>query len=131
MKSKNIMGKVSLLLCLGAFLTLAPAALAQSGSISGNPNPCTVYHTQTLCTSTLSWSSAGTSQVQVWVSLNGGAESNFSTSGSGSGYFQDASWIQGMSYTYVFRLYDYSSGSRGAQLASASVSAVTSISCPP
>jgi hypothetical protein len=131
MTSNKTPGRASatVFLCLGAWLSLAPLASAQSGSISASPNPCTIYYTQTLCTSTISWSSSGTTQVQVWVSLNGGTQSEFAATGSGSGYFQAAPWIQ--PDTYVFYLYNYSSGSRGALLASVTVTAITSIVCPP
>jgi hypothetical protein len=131
MKSMKILaGLCKSAILLGVWLLSGSMAMAQSGSISSSPNPCTIYHGQSLCSTTVSWSSQSTSSVQVWVSMNGAAETNFASSGGGSGYFQIASWIQGPPNNYVFRLYDYSSGSRGAQLASVTVSAVTVITCP-
>jgi hypothetical protein len=130
LRSRRVSAKhaPSLLVCLVAGLVFVPYADAQSGMISGSPNPCIIAGGQSLCTSTISWSSSGTSQVQVWVSVNGGAESNFGTTGVGGPYSEDAPWIQGPPNSYVFNLYDYSSGSRGALLASTSVTGTYSIS---
>lgn len=115
-----------LLACIALALALAPAVDAQSGMISGSPNPCTIPGGQSVCTTTASWSSSGTSQVQVWVSLNGGAEAAFATSGTGGAY-QNATWIQGPPNSYAFNLYDYSSGSRGALLASTTVTGIYAV----
>ncbi len=115
--------------CVSGLLLGPPRLLAQTGSLSASPNPCTIYYTQTLCKAALSWSSSGTTAVQVWVAVDGGAEVLFSSGGSGA-QAADAEWIQAIK-SYVFKLYDYSSGSRGALLASATVTAVTSIRCPP
>jgi hypothetical protein len=56
--------------------------------------------------------------------MNGAAETAFVGSGVGGPYYQDASWIQGPPNSYVFTLYDYSSGSRGASLGSKTVTGV-------
>ena len=119
-----------LTLCVLGVLLGPPQLFAQTGSVGSAPNPCTIYYTQSLCTSTVSWSSQGTTSVQVWVSVDGGSETLFASSGGGGTFPQDASWIQAI-HSYVFRLYDYSSGSRGALLASRTVTAITSILCPP
>ena len=119
-----------LTLCVLGALLGTPPLFAQTGSVDSAPNPCIIYFTQSLCTSTVSWSSQGTTSVQVWVSVNGVSESLFASSGSGGAFLQDASWIKAIN-SYVFRLYDYSSGSRGALLASRTVTAITSIVCPP
>jgi len=97
------------------------ACAAQSGAISANPNPCTIAGGQSVCTTTISWYSQGVSQVEVWVSLNGAPESEFALTSAGGTYYEDAPWIQGPPNSYVFNLYDYSSGSRGALLASKTV----------
>jgi len=123
-----ILGAVFCFLKLAFFV---PSAYSQSGSISAAPNPCTIYYGQIVCSSTIFWSSQNTSVVQVWISFNGGAETNFASSGSGGTYSQSAPWIQqAPPNTYVFRLYDYSTGSRGALLGSTNVFANTSPACP-
>jgi len=108
-------------------LICASHASGQVGSIDANPNPCTIPGGQYVCNTTISWSSQGTSEVQVWASLNGGAESAFASSGVGGPYNQSASWIQGPPNSYVFRLYDYSGGSRGALLASRTVTGIYNV----
>ncbi len=115
--------------CLMGLLLGTPQLRAQTGSLSASPNPCTIYYTQTLCTAALSWTSQGTTAVQVWVAGDDGVEVLFAAGGSGEGSM-NAEWIQAIQ-SYVFKLYDYSSGSRGALLAGATVTAVTSIRCPP
>jgi hypothetical protein len=120
------------ILCLLGHVLSVSSAYSQSGSISAAPNPCTIYYGQIICSTTISWSSQSTSQVQIWVSFNGGAETNFATSGSGGTYNQSAPWIQqAPPNTYSFRLYNYSTGSRGALLGSVNVFANTSPACPP
>jgi hypothetical protein len=108
-------------------LMFALAVYAQSGTVSGSPNPCTIAGGQTVCTTTISWFSQGSSQVQVWISLNGAPESEFALTSAGGPYSQAASWIQGPPNSYVFNLYDYSSGIRGARLASTTVTGVYAI----
>ena len=119
-----------LTLCVLGALLGTPPLFAQTGSVDSAPNPCIIYFTQSLCTSTVSWSSQGTTSVQVWVSVNGGSESLFASSGSGGTFSQDAGWLQAIN-TYLFKIYDYSSGSRGTLLASRTVTAITSILYPP
>jgi Ricin-type beta-trefoil lectin domain-like len=110
---------------------LMPPALAQTGSIYAYPNPCTIPSGQTQCTTTIYWSSQGTSAVEIWVSWpNGGSPSLFASSYTGGTHTQDASWIQANG-TYVFTLYDYSSGSQGANLGSVSVTGVPTIIANP
>ncbi len=115
--------------CVSSLLLGTPQLLAQTGSLDASPDPCTIYHTQALCATTLSWTSRGTTAVQVWVSVDGGVETLFASGGS-SRKSMSAEWIQAMK-SYVFKFYDYSSGSRGSLLASRRVTAVTSIRCPP
>jgi hypothetical protein len=114
----------SCLLLFAVVTVLMPPALAQTGSIYANPNPCIIPSGQTECTTTITWSSQGTSAVEIWVSWpNGGSPSLFASSWSGGSHTQDASWIQANG-TYVFTLYDYSGGSQGANLGSVSVTGV-------
>jgi hypothetical protein len=97
---------------------------AATGSISGSPNPCGIPQGQSTCSSTITWSSQGASVVQVRLSMDGAPTTNFATSGAGGPYSQGAPWIQA-GHTYVFYLYDYSSGSQGAQLALVQVTGAT------
>ena len=126
------MAKAALFLAIGAlgtFLSALPI-LAQTGSLSASPNPCTIPSGKSTCTSTLTWSAQNTSAVQVWVSHNGAAKTNFASSGPGS-HSQNASWIQSSpSHTYTFYLYNYSSGSRGALLSSVTVTGKKSTPLP-
>lgn len=102
-------------------LSLTQPLFGASGTISASPNPCSIASGQSVCTSTLTWSSQSASVVQVWLSFDGAAETNFATTGGGGPYSQAATWIQA-GHSYSFRLYDYSTGSRGAMLASVGVS---------
>ena len=116
-----------LVACLAGVFLFAPQAYAQTGMISASPQNCTIPGGSTVCTSMLSWTSSGTTALQVWLSVNGGTEVEFGSSG-GGGYSNDpASWIQA-STSYVFNLYDYSSGSRGSLLSSTTVTGSYSIS---
>ena len=114
--------------CVLGLLAGTPRLFAQTGSISASPNPCTIYHTQSFCAATVSWTSRGTTAVQIWVSADG-RETLFASHGSGR-RSMEAGWIRLMK-RYVFKLYDYSSGSRGSLLASTTVTAAMSILCPP
>jgi len=98
-------------------LLLVPEAFGQSGAISGGASQCTIPAGLTNCTSDISWTSTGTTAVQVWVQLNGGTPSLFAQTGSNGS--SNATWIGPLpSNSYIFYLYDYSSGSLGSQLAS-------------
>jgi hypothetical protein len=103
----------------------------QTGSISADPNPCEIYLIENLCTSRLTWTSSGTTQVQVWVQ-GSGDEVLWATTGSGP-RFKDATWIQDHEVVgnYAFRLWDYSSGSRGALLGSVTVHGIRIVRCRP
>ena len=108
------------ILCVLWPVLAAPQLLAQTGSISASPNPCTIAAGKSTCTTTLSWSATGTSRLRVQVSHNGAAATNFATSGSSGS--QSASWIQASpSHTYTFSLHDYSGGSVGTRLDSVTV----------
>ena len=110
---------------LGLILVVIPVAYSQSGSISASPNPCSLTAGSTTCTSTISWSSQGTSNVQVYVN-----NSLFSSTGGGGPFIGTAPWIQGSPNSYNFVLYNYSSGTRGAVLGSVTVTAVsTTLTC--
>lgn len=105
------------------------SVFAVTGSISASPNPCLIYYGQWYCSTTVSWSTQGASSVQVWVAVDGGGEVLFAGSGGGGWYSSAANWIQNPS-VYVFVLYDYSSGNRGAVLGTSVVTANRSDACP-
>ena len=96
-----------------------PAPTAHTGTISASPNPCTVTTPGGTCTLTLTWSTSGATAAQVWVTDNTGVTQYLFTGLNGS---QSLNWIQALPQHYTFNLYDYSSGSQGALLASVSVS---------
>lgn len=117
---------VARILAFQTILIFVPVAHAQTGSVSASPNPCVIAGGGTQCTSLISWTSSGVSAVEVWVSDQGGAEARFATYGSGT-YSQNATWILPAPHSYVFTLYDYSSGTRGATLGSKTVTGGYSI----
>lgn len=90
---------------------------AATGTISASPNPCEIFLMEDVCTSRISWSASGTSSVQVWVQEGSGSEQLFAAFGGGT-HSKDAGWIPEHVGNYVFRLYDYPGGVRGALLAS-------------
>lgn len=99
-----------------------------TGTITASPNPCNIVSPATSCSTSISWSTANAGAAQVWVRQNGGPESNF---GSGLSGTQPAPWITGSPNYFDFYLYDYTSGSRGAQLATVHVTATTQAAPPP
>ena len=90
---------------------------AATGTISASPNPCEIFLMEDVCTSRISWSASGTSSVQVWVQEGSGSEQLFAAFGGGT-HSKDAGWIPEHVGNYVFRLYDYPGGVRGALPAS-------------
>ena len=104
-----------------------------SGKISVSPDPCTIYHGQTGCTPTVTWESKGATDVQVWYSLNGGEEQFLASSGGGGPYSVQLDVELKQGYSIDFKLYDYSSGTRGALLKETekSLTVQVDIGCPP
>ena len=104
-----------------------------SGKISVSPDPCTIYHGQTGCTPTVSWESKGATDVQVWYSLNGGEEQFLASSPGGGPYSVKLDVELKEKDTIDFKLYDYSSGTRGALLKETekSLTVQVDIGCPP
>jgi len=96
-----------------------PAPPTPTGSLSISPNPCEVKTFGGTCTATLAWSTQNASAARVFVTDALGAEQQLATTTSGS---QSLNWIQALPQKYTFRLYDYSTGSRGALLATVVVS---------
>jgi len=117
---------IARVLALPIIFIVVPVAQGQTGSVSASLNPCVIAGGGSTCTSRISWTSSGVSAVQVWVADEGGTEVLFAVYGSGA-YFQDATWILPAPHSYVFTLYDYSSGTRGATLGSKTVTGQYSI----
>ena len=107
--------------------SVAVTAQAQStgpggaGSIAASPNPCAAGAGGAPCSSAITWTTQNVTQARVYVSVNGG-ETLFATATACGGQSCVAPWIQ-PGVAYVFTLYDYSTGSRGAALGSVGVSA--------
>lgn len=120
------MQRQHLLLLLAALGILQVHALAQAaGTIAADPNPCTVRRGNTTCTSYITWSTQGVTRARVLVvdaHKRGEREQEFGTSLDCTGQRCRAPWIE-KGNEYVFTLYDYSSGHRGAALSSVTVTA--------
>jgi hypothetical protein len=89
---------------LGWILTVVifgGTAFGATGTISSSPSTLVISAGQT-ATTVISWSTSGASNAQVWLSVDGMAETLFAQSSAGS---QSAPWIQ-PGYAYKFTLYD-------------------------
>ena len=115
-----------LLSLLAVLAILQVHALAQvSGTINAEPNPCTVERGRTACTSHITWTTQGVARAKVIVMdehRRGEREQEFGTSLECTGHKCRAPWIE-KGNQYIFTLYDYSSGHRGAALSSVTVRA--------
>lgn len=103
---------------------LAPAWGA-TGKITANPSTCTIPAGAHKCTVYVTWSTEGAQHARVFVSGTGKSklpEREFVSGRACEGQKCPASWIE-EGTTYVFTLYDYSTGSRGAVLGSTEVRA--------
>jgi hypothetical protein len=112
-----------LLAVLGILQTYALAEV--SGTIAGNPNPCTVAKGKSVCTSYITWTTQGVTRARVYLvdaHKKGKEEQEFGTTLDCKGERCRAPWIE-KGNSYVFTLYDYSSGSRGAALSTVTVTA--------
>jgi hypothetical protein len=106
-------------------MLLAPAWCA-SGSIAANPNPCKIGQGAHDCTVYVTWSTQGAAHARVFVTTLGKGqeqEKEFASARSCEGQKCPAGWIEAGT-DYEFTLYDYSTESRGAVLASVGVKAV-------
>ena len=115
-----------LLPLLAVLAILQVHALAQvSGTINAEPNPCTVERGRTACTSHITWTTQGVARAKVIVMdehRRGEREQEFGTTLECTGRRCRAPWIE-KGNQYIFTLYDYSSGHRGAALSSVKVTA--------
>jgi len=99
------------------------ALVAASGTIGANPSPCPVPAGKSTCTTYITWTTQGATHARVYVvdsHKKGKEEQEFGTSLDCAGQKCRAPWIE-KGRNYVFTLYDYSSGSRGAALSSVTV----------
>ena len=111
---------LSVLAVLG--ILQAHALAAASGTIGANPNPCRIT-TGKACTTYITWNTQGATHARVYVfdaHKKEKKEEEFGTSLNCAGQKCRAPWIE-QGNEYVFTLYDYSSGSRGAALSSVTV----------
>jgi hypothetical protein len=127
---QNISGDLSMTkLCpvvpatvLGIFILLGPVRAA-TGTITASPNPCNPAPATKICTANISWSTQGVKHARVFVRAIGNKlfpEKEFGTGPSCSRC--EANWIE-PGTEYVFLLVDFSNGTRGAELATVTVTA--------
>ena len=93
-----------------------------SGTMTANPATCQVKTVNGTCAISLIWSLKNTTNGQISVTDVLGNQQIVGAV-TGSSGTQPIPWIQALPQKYIFYLWDYSSGSRGAQLASVPVSA--------
>ena len=94
-----------------------------SGTIAANPNPCMMAPGAVECTSHITWSTQGATHARVFVvgpHKSGTRETEFGVGLSCESQKCRAPWIK-KEHSYVFTLYDYSSGTRGRALATVTV----------
>jgi hypothetical protein len=110
-----------------AALALLPAlgsALGATGAISANPNPCEIVPGAHDCTTYLTWSTQGAQKARVYVRAEGKGGTPEREFGAEPACAKcTASWIEAGAQ-YVFTLVDFSTGSRGAVLATVTVTAL-------
>ncbi len=104
-------------------LTINSATGTPSGTLNASPSTCQVIPPKTTCTISLSWSTKNAGAAQIWVTDALGADKPVTAGLSGT---YTATWIEALPQKYVFHLWDYSSGNRGAELASVAVAATKS-----
>jgi len=112
-----------LLLVAGACFSMAPAALAQSGTIDAEPNPCHMEGRDT-CTTFVRWETQGVAAAKVFVIAEGRhtfQEKEFSASLHCERHRCAADWIRPET-RYIFKLYDFTRGDRGRLLGSVTIS---------
>jgi len=104
-----------------ALLAVAGPAFAATGTITAEPNPCRVEVGKLHCTTYLSWSTEGVKDARVYVKREGRERSPEREFAIGHNRQKvPADWI-GEGTRYLFTLYDFSTGGKGAALASVTV----------
>lgn len=110
---------------LGVSVLSSRAMAAPAGTIAAHPNPCVLEPGKVLCTTYITWETHDVTHAKVFVVNQGKKareEREFGGSRACEGEKCRAPWIE-KGNTYIFRLYDYSSGSRGKNLAAVEVTA--------
>jgi hypothetical protein len=95
------------------------------GIIAAEPNPCRIAPGEKECTAHITWSTRNVSRVKVFVKSEGREaieEREFGTTLACESRRCRAPWIRPET-RYVFKLYDFSRGDRGRELASVTVTA--------
>jgi len=106
-------------------LAAAPGpAWAATGTISANPNPCQIAPGAHDCTTYVTWSTQGAQHARVFVRAEGKGGTPEKEFGNGTACAKcGAGWIEAGD-RYIFTLVDFSTGTRGAELATVTVTAV-------
>ena len=111
MRLRPFMGHGKFLLLLSL---LGLSCYGQTGLILASPANCLIPVGQALCTTTVVWQFSGTPEVGIVVSQNGGPEVPMALETSNNGAIP-APWIA-LGSSYIFSLYDFSGGVKGAFL---------------
>lgn len=95
-----------------------------TGGIKASPNPCRIAPGRADCATDLQWFTVGVEHARVYVRAEGRKASAEKEFGTGKACERcGASWIEADT-RYVFTLYDFTTGSRGRELASVVVTAI-------
>jgi len=114
--------KRALFLVSALALGLAGNALAQSGAINAEPNPCRIRPGERECRTHITWETQGVARAKVLVKSEGKDEKvhEFSSSAVCRNRDCPAPWIR-PDTRYVFKLYDFSEGRLGRELSQVTV----------
>jgi len=111
---------------LGVLATPVKApAQEPSGIIAAEPNPCRIRPGEEMCEAHITWTTQNVRRAKVLVKSEGREslkENEFGSSLSCESRRCRAPWIR-PDTRYVFKLYDWSRGDRGRELASVTVTA--------
>ena len=109
---------------LGIVLTPVKAPAQEPfGIIAAEPNPCRIAPGEKECATHITWSTRNVSRAKVFVKSEGREslkENEFGNGLSCESHRCRAPWIR-PGTRYVFKLYDFSRGDRGRELASVTV----------
>ena len=106
-------------------LPVSAPAQEPVGVIAAEPNPCRIEPGEKECTAHITWSTRNVSRAKVFVKEEGWEgvkENEFGTTLACESRRCRAPWIRPET-RYVFKLYDFSRGDRGRELASVTVTA--------
>jgi len=102
-----------------SFSVNSAAPVRASGTIQANLNGCQVKTASDRCAATVTWTTQGASWAQVWMQDAYKPETKLFEAPSGQ---ELVSGLEPVPQSYIFRLYTYSSGTRGDLLSSSNVS---------